>query len=49
MGKFISNFDTTAELATFSADTSAFGTPHLSFTKDDSKVHYLKGGGGRPL
>ena len=40
MGKFISNFDTTAELATFSATTD-FGRPHVSLTKDDSKVHYF--------
>lgn len=41
MGKFISNFDTTAELATFSATTD-FGRPHVSLTKDDSKVHYFE-------
>lgn len=41
MGKFISNFDTTAELATFSATTD-FGRPHVSLTKDDSKVHFFK-------
>lgn len=40
MGKFISNFDTTAELATFSATTD-FGRPHVSLTKDNSKVHYF--------
>ena len=40
MGKFISNFDTTAELATFSATTD-FGRPHVSLTKDDSKVHFF--------
>lgn len=41
MGKFISNFDTTSELATFSATTD-FGRPHVSLTKDDSKVHYFE-------
>ena len=41
MGKFISNFDTTAELATFSATTD-FGKPHVSLTKDNSKVHYFE-------
>ena len=41
MGKFISNFDTTAELTTFSATTD-FGKPHVSLTKDDSKVHYFE-------
>ena len=40
MGKFITKFDTTAELATFSATTD-FGRPHVSLTKDDSKVHYF--------
>jgi uncharacterized protein (TIGR02145 family) len=41
MGKFITNFDTTAELATFSATTD-FGRPHVSLTKDDSKIHYFE-------
>ena len=41
MGKFISNFDTTAKLAAFSATTD-FGKPHVSLTKDDSKVHYFE-------
>jgi hypothetical protein len=40
MGIFITNFETTAELATFSATTD-FGRPHVSLTKDDSKVHYF--------
>ncbi len=40
MGKFITNFDTTAELATFSATTD-FGRPHVSLTKDDKKVHFF--------
>ena len=40
MGKFISNFDTTAELGSFSATTD-FGRPHVSLTKDDSKIHYF--------
>ena len=41
MAKFITNFDTTAEFATFSATTN-FGKPHVSLTKDDSKVHYFR-------
>ena len=41
MVNYISNFDTTAELATFSATTD-FGRPHVSLTKDDSKVHYFE-------
>jgi hypothetical protein len=41
MGKFITNFDTTAELIAFSATTD-FGRPHVSLTKDDSKIHYFK-------
>ena len=41
MGKFITKFDTTAELAAFSATTN-FGKPHVSLTKDDSKVHYFE-------
>ena len=41
MAKFITKFDTTAELATFSATTN-FGRPHVSLTKDDSKVHYFE-------
>ena len=40
MVKFITKFDTTAELATFSATTD-FGRPHVSLTEDDSKVHYF--------
>ena len=40
MGKFISNFNTTAELAAFSG-TTAFSQPHVSLTKDDSKVHFF--------
>ena len=40
MTEFITKFDTTAELATFSATTD-FGKPHVSLTKDDSKVHYF--------
>ena len=38
MEKFITNFDTTAELAAFSATTD-FGRPHVSLTEDDGKVH----------
>ena len=41
MKKFITNFDTTAKLAAFSATTD-FGRPHVSLTEDDSKVHYFK-------
>lgn len=41
MGNFITNFGTTAELAAFSATTD-FGRPHVSLTKDDSKVHYFR-------
>ena len=40
MAKFITNFDTTAKLAAFSATTD-FGRPHVSLTEDDSKVHYF--------
>ena len=40
MKKFITKFDTTAELTTFSATTD-FGRPHVSLTEDDSKVHYF--------
>ena len=41
MAKFITNFNTTAELAIFSATTD-FGKPHVSLTEDDSKVHYFE-------
>ena len=41
MKQYITNFDTTAELAAFSA-TSEFILPHVSLTKDDSKVHYFE-------
>ena len=41
MAKFITKFDTTDEFATFSATTD-FGKPHVSLTKDDSKVHYFE-------
>ena len=41
MGKFISNFDTTAELASFSA-TTGFEEPHVSLTKDTLEVHFFK-------
>ena len=40
MKKFITKFDTTAELTTFSATTN-FGRPHVSLTEDDSKIHYF--------
>ena len=40
MGKFISNFNTTAELASFSA-TTACSKPHVSFTKDNGKAHFF--------
>ena len=39
--QYITNFDTTAELAAFSATTS-FERPHVSLTKDDSKIHYFE-------
>ena len=42
MRKFITNFDTTSELATFSATTD-FGRPHVSLTKDNIKLHYFVG------
>ena len=41
MAKFISNFETTAELEAFSA-TTAFGTPHVSLTKDSGGIHYFE-------
>ena len=41
MAKFITKFDTTAELAAFSATTD-FGRPHVSLIKDDSKIHYFR-------
>lgn len=41
MAKFITKFDTTAELVSFSATTN-FGRPHVSLTEDDSKVHYFE-------
>ena len=41
MAKFITKFNTTDEFATFSATTD-FGRPHVSLTKDDSKVHYFR-------
>ena len=40
MGRWISNFNTTAELTAFSG-TTAFSMPHISLTKDDSQVHYF--------
>ena len=40
MGRWISNFNTTAELTTFSG-TTAFSQPHVSLTKDDGKVHFF--------
>jgi len=43
MGRFISNFQTTAELEAFSATTN-FGRPHVSLTKDNSVVHYFTSG-----
>ena len=41
MKKFITKFNTTAELTTFSTTTD-FGRPHVSLTEDDSKVHYIR-------
>lgn len=47
MGKFISRFDTTAELATASAKTDgSFIMPHVSLTKDNESLHYLSEGMG---
>ena len=37
MGKYISNFETTAE---FEAAESTLATPHVSLTKDNMQVHY---------
>lgn len=37
MGRFISNFDTTAEFATFSA-TTAYSEPHVTLLKDTNNV-----------
>ena len=37
MGKFITNFDTTAE---YNSAKSNFDLPHVSLTKDDMMVHY---------
>jgi hypothetical protein len=43
MGKFITNFETTSELAIASAKTDgSFIIPHVSLTKDDKKVHFFK-------
>jgi hypothetical protein len=41
MGRFISNFQTTAELLSFSG-TTGFSTPHVSMTKDTSEIHYFE-------
>lgn len=41
MEEFITNFDTIAELAAFSATTN-FGIPHVSLTENDIKVHYFR-------
>ena len=40
MGRWVSNFNTTAELQAFSG-TTAFSQPHVSLTKDDGKVHFF--------
>lgn len=40
MGNFITNFNTTDELATFSG-TTEFIMPHVSLTKDNGKVHFF--------
>lgn len=39
MGRWISNFDTTAELEAF-MQTEGYSTPHVSLTKDSGEVHY---------
>jgi hypothetical protein len=41
MGKFISNFDTIAELEAF-MQTAEFKKPHVSLTKDSGEVHYFE-------
>ena len=40
MGRYISIFDTNAELQAFSA-TTEFQKPHVSFTREDLVVHYM--------
>jgi len=40
MGSYISKFDTTAELETFSA-TTAFGRPHVSLTENDMNLYFF--------
>lgn len=43
MGKFITNFALSSELATASAKTDgSFGRPHVSLTKDDGQVHFFR-------
>ena len=39
MGRWISNFNTTAELEAFK-ETDGYSTPHVSLTKDSGEVHY---------
>lgn len=41
MGRWISNFNNTSELATFSG-TSDFSAPHVSLTKNDRQVHFFE-------
>ncbi len=40
MGRFISNFDTTAEFATFSA-TTAYSEPHVTLIKDGTGIQFV--------
>ena len=40
MGRFISNFEKTEDLANFSG-TTGFSIPHVSLTRKDSNVHYF--------
>lgn len=40
MDKYITNFDTTSQLQSFSA-TTEFKMPHVSLTKNDGDIHYF--------
>ena len=41
MGRWISNFNTTAELEAF-MQTDGYSEPHVSLTKDSGEVHYFE-------
>lgn len=41
MGNFISNFDTTAEFAAFSA-TTAYSEPHVTLIKENNEVRFIE-------